>query len=81
MKLSKVNIIIFISFMLIITSCTYDSYGHTRMGIYEATSESGFFDSLDVISFVFTDFYYDSDSVNVGSFESTPKSIKTKKCH
>ena len=53
--------------------CTNDGYGHTRVGIYEATSESGFFDSLDIINFEFKNFYYDFDSISVSGFSIVNK--------
>jgi len=52
-----------------------DGYGHYRKGTITATSESGFFDSLDVINLSFNSFYYDLDSVHVGSFEITNKGL------
>ena len=45
-----------------------DGYGHYRKGIYEASTESNFFDSLAVIIFTFHNFYYDDDSISVEEF-------------
>lgn len=43
-----------------------DGYGHYRKGVYEATTETSFFDSLAIINFTFSNFSYDFDSVSVG---------------
>ncbi len=43
-----------------------DGYGHYRKGIYEASTETSFFDSLATINFTFSNFSYDFDSVSVG---------------
>lgn len=48
-----------------------DGYGHYRKGIYEASSESGFFDSLAIVNFTFSNFFYDFDSIAVGSLSIT----------
>lgn len=57
--------------------CIYDGYGHNRRGIIEATSSTGFFDSLDVINLTFKNFFYDNDSVTVGSLSITNKGLST----
>ncbi|MFK5855183.1 MAG: hypothetical protein QM503_03555, partial [Bacteroidota bacterium] len=57
--------------------CIYDGYGHIRKGIIEATSSTGFFDSLDVINLTFKNFFYDNDSVTVGSLSITNKGLST----
>lgn len=48
-----------------------DGYGHWRRGAYEATSETGFFDSLAIVNIAFNKFYYDNDSISVGNFSIT----------
>ncbi len=51
--------------------CIPDGYGHKRMGSIEISSETGFYDSLSVIQFKFSGFYYDTDSVDVQGFSLT----------
>ncbi len=41
-----------------------DGYSHFRRGIIEATSETGFFNTGDVIKLSFESFYYDNDSIS-----------------
>lgn len=42
-----------------------DGYDHFRKGKYEATTETNFFDSLAIVNFTFSNFFYDFDSVSV----------------
>ncbi len=42
-----------------------DSYGHRRANIYEAIPRTNFSDPKAVIDIVFTDFYYDYDTITV----------------
>lgn len=52
-----------------------DGYGHIRKGIYEANTESSFFDSLAIINFTFSNFFYDHDSVSVADLTIINKGI------
>lgn len=47
----------------------YDGYGHLRYGKYEASTEESFFDSLAIINFTFSDFYYDTTAISIGDFK------------
>jgi len=46
----------------------YDGYGHLRQGKYEANTASSFLDSLAIINFTFSNFFYDTAAISVGSF-------------
>ena len=52
-----------------------DGYGHFRSGMYEATTETGFFDSLAVVNFAFSNFFYDFDSVSVSHLSLVNRGI------
>lgn len=54
-----------------------DGYGHFRQGIYEVTTESGFFDSLAVVNFAFINFFYDYDSIIIGNLSITNSGTTT----
>ncbi len=54
-----------------------DGYGHVRKGIYEAATETSFFDSLAIVNFTFTNFSYDFDSVSVSDLTIINKGTST----
>ncbi len=55
--------------------CIYDGYGHTRYGQIEATSQTGFFNTLDIVNIDFKNFNYDNNPMSVSSFSITNKGL------
>lgn len=52
-----------------------DGYGHMRKGKFEARTETSFWDSLAIINFTFTNFYYDYDSVTIERMSLTNEDV------